>query len=454
MAIRYFIVLLGLCFSNLALAATVPVSIYKSVYNQATNTSTDTILQLTFYVDSDEAKPCKEYLFAASGGSSGQTSTSGVNVCHNTKYLEPNEYGIYTAVTTWTVRKGSYIYDCVPSPDTTQCLPIDEGCQDTGEYKVNSSSSTACITMPSGAQCQSGCTSGICVDSGSGVNHTLSGASCTPSDYENHSCEYDELTGSCVVQAGSGGDGSGDVDGGDSGDGNNGSDDFVDVGSGSGGGSFQTGGGVTSGGAVDSPSDSSGTSRDYTAALNRIISNQDAINNSALSIINNQIHSHNALLAIRGSSQSTSDYTKESRDLLAQILMIISGDVGGSPDGGTDGGGSGSDGSGSGGDSGSASGAGSTYELLANADVPELPGQSSVLPEQVVDFSNFEQYIKTDYFGGGSGSCPPDYSITIPGFSDFTITYQPFCDFAVLVRPVIILLAWVAFILSLRNLRA
>uniref|UniRef100_UPI001B7FBB8A hypothetical protein n=1 Tax=Oceanimonas smirnovii TaxID=264574 RepID=UPI001B7FBB8A len=47
----------------------------------------------------------------------------------------------------------------------------------------------------------------------------------------------------------------------------------------------------------------------------------------------------------------------------------------------------------------------------------EFPGEPSSLPEQIVDFSDFEKYIKTDYLSGGSGSCPSDYTIAVPGFA-------------------------------------
>lgn len=432
MVIRYFIVLFGLCFSNLALAYVYEIRIHDSLSGGLTyysNNNTSSRDLYNSYVDSKYPggyRPVRSD-YKCSGGYD--------------SYCWTYYYGIHTiSIGFFRTR----LSDCVISPDQLSCSPPDEGCEDlSSSYSVTGGVSSACIKLPSGSSCQSSCKSGICVDVGDGVHdHTLTGASCSPYSDSSDVCEINQVTGqsNCFsspynpnptnpvnpnVDSGFGGTSS-----------------PVDISSGSGGGSVLVGGGSTSGDFVDSPIDASGLSRDYTVALNQIIANQHETNNSVLSVVNNQAHSYNALLSIRSAVQGTRGNTVESNQLLTDILAQLESMA------------SASGGSGAADGDGSSSGADATYELLANAEVPELPGQSSVLPDQVVDFSNFADYIKTDYFGVGAGSCPPDYSITIPGFSDFTITYQPFCDFAVLVRPVIILLAWVAFILSLRNLRA
>ncbi|WP_148265896.1 virulence factor TspB C-terminal domain-related protein [Oceanimonas sp. GK1] len=436
MAIRYFIMFLGLCFSNMALAA-YKVDVVSNIYAKPAD------IQITYYSSVSLSSEQVANSIASSAGCSPMGYDSYYKSYKSYCGSGDNTKVRYTRVTV------SYS-NCIIYDDGASCKQPDEGCSDLDStFTTTGSISSACLKMPSGSYCESQCASGICVDTGDGVHdHTLTGSSCSPTDTTNDICETNPVTGETKCfssEYNPNPTNPAKPDSGISGP--------VDTSTGSGGGSISTGGGSTSGGSVSSPVDSSGATRDYTAALNQMIANQHEINNSVLSVVNNQLHSYNALLSIRAANQGIRDNTAESNQILSDILARLE-SMGSGSDGGNDGGDSGSDGSGSGGDSGSVSGAGSTYELLANADVPELPGQSSVLPEQVVDFSNFEQYIKTDYFGGGSGSCPPDYSITIPGFSDFTITYQPFCDFAVLVRPVIILLAWVAFILSLRNLRA
>ncbi|WP_445398647.1 virulence factor TspB C-terminal domain-related protein [Zobellella sp. An-6] len=341
------------------------------------------------------------------------------------------------------------VTDCIPTEDGSDCVPADEGCEDMDTpYSVTGSLASACITLPSGSSCQSSCKSGICVDVGDGIHdHTLTGRSCDPSDTTDDVCNHD-ATGSIQCYSSpykpnptnpyppaNGGL----------------TDPTrpLDLGSGSGGGAFETGGGSTSGGAVDSPVDASGQSRDYTAALNRIIANQDGLNRSALSIINNQGHQYNALVAIRAATEGTRTQTAEQKALLAQILAVIESQAGAGAGGDGDGsGGSGFDDSGiiaaiNDGAESTASRLDGIFNSLDNSEIPEFA--RTEIPVDEIDMSNFfTENIDTDIFSA-SASCPADVDITVMG-KPFAITYQPFCDFAAYVRPAIVFIAWMVCI--------